>query len=106
MVGKYDCLLTLCLVLPSNDHQPVSYSAYVKWLQERLEESYAFVQSHVSKKQLRQKYHYDRQVHGHHYEKDDLVWLFNPAVTKGRAKKFHCPWTGPFIICRKLSDLN
>ena len=36
------------------------------------------------------------------YEVGDLVWLNNPVVPRGRSRKLHCPWTGPFKIIKKL----
>lgn len=44
------------------------------------------------------------QIHGKPYKKGELVWLFNPAIKKGYAKKFHKPWSGPYRICNKLSQ--
>lgn len=92
---------------PNTDSESVSHLAYVQQLQENLEASYSFVRLHVSNRQLYQKTYYDRKVHECHvYRKDDLVWLHNPAVPKGCSRKFHRPWTGPFVICEKLSVVN
>jgi len=35
-----------------------------------------------------------------------LVYLYNPAKKPGLTRKFHKPWTGPFKIVKKISDLN
>ena len=32
------------------------------------------------------------------------MWFDNLAVPHGRAKKLHCPWTGPYQILARLSD--
>eukprot|EP00731_Ephydatia_muelleri_P008908 Em0004g1246a len=48
---------------------------------------------------------YNRRVHGQEYEVGDLVWLNNPVVPRGRSRKLHCPWTGPFKIIKKLSSV-
>ena len=47
---------------------------------------------------------YDKRIHGDTYVQGSMVWLFNPVVPKGRAKKFHKPWTGPYKVLSKLTD--
>ena len=41
-----------------------------------------------------------------HMKKGDLVWLHNAAVPKGKSKKFHKPWEGPFRVVKKISDVT
>lgn len=36
----------------------------------------------------------------------DTVWLYPPAVSKGRAPKFHRPWKGPYRVVKFLSDVT
>ena len=52
----------------------------------------------------RQKDIYDKKVHGEPFKKGDLVWLHCPAVPRGRSKKLHRPWSGPFQVVSKLSE--
>jgi hypothetical protein len=40
------------------------------------------------------------------FQVKDFVYLYNPALKLGLTKKFHFPWSGPFEITRKISDLN
>ena len=54
----------------------------------------------------RQKEFYDRRVHGQPYVDGDLVWLHSPVVPRGKFKKFHHPWTGPYKVIKQLSDVN
>ena len=35
-----------------------------------------------------------------------MVWLYSPVVAKGKSKKLHHPWLGPYIIIKKLSDVT
>ena len=53
----------------------------------------------------RQKLLYDKKVHGEPYKVDDLVWLLNPVTPKGKSRKLHCPWSGPFRVVKKLSSV-
>ena len=46
-----------------------------------------------------------QKFYGEPFKKGDLVWLHGPAVTRGRSKKLHQPWNGPFWVVCKLSDL-
>ena len=32
------------------------------------------------------------------------MWLHSPAIPRGRSRKLHCPWTGPYRVVRKLSN--
>ena len=43
-------------------------------------------------------------MHGDPYNIGDRVWLHSPVITPGKSKKFHHPWTGPYIVIKKLSD--
>ncbi len=36
----------------------------------------------------------------------ELVWLHSPAVPRGKAAKFHCPWKGPYRVVKVLSDVT
>eukprot|EP00731_Ephydatia_muelleri_P029144 Em0020g788a len=36
----------------------------------------------------------------------DMVWLFNPAIRKGQPRKLHKPWSGPYRIRRKMSEVT
>lgn len=53
----------------------------------------------------KQKRNYDLKQFKYNYKVGDLVWLFTPAVKKGRTKKLSSQWTGPFKIIEILSDV-
>ena len=36
----------------------------------------------------------------------DLVWLHFPVVSHGSSHKLYHPWTGPYKIVKKLSDIT
>ena len=77
---------------------------YITTLKKTLSNAYTKVQQNVSGKQEHQKELYDKRIHEDPHKPGDLVWLYNPAVPKGRVKKFHCPWTGPYQVLKKPSD--
>ena len=56
-------------------------------------------------KQSRQKELYDQKTKGAPFKTDDLVWLFCPAVPRGKPRKFHCPWQGPYRVVKPISEV-
>ena len=88
----------------SPNRPQVTLPQYVADLRSSLTAAYARVRKCMEGKLDRQKELYNRRVHGKPFQKGDLVWLHTPAVPRGRAKKLHRPWTGPYRIVAKLSD--
>ncbi len=60
----------------------------------------------MGSEQRRQKEIYDAKVHGKPFSAGDLVWLFNPAVPRGQARKFHRPWVGPYKVLDRVSKVT
>jgi hypothetical protein len=77
---------------------------YGRVLHQCLQESYATVCEHSSAEQSRQERLYDRSIYGLQYEIGDEVWLHCPAVPKGRCRKFHRPWQGPFTVVKLIDN--
>eukprot|EP00731_Ephydatia_muelleri_P034748 Em0075g1a len=89
----------------SNLVQDISSPRVCKESEKSLEDAYSRVREHLGTTVERQKEVYDLKVHGKAFEIGDLVWLHNPVVGRGMAKKLHCPWSGPFRIIKKLSSV-
>ena len=81
-------------------------SEYASQLHQRFTSAYDSVRATMNTKQLRQKEQYDSRIHGKSLVPGDLVWLFNPALPRGQARKFRRPWVGPYRILDKLSVAN
>ena len=83
-----------------SEQYPNEYAANLRI---RLCASYDHVRENLRTGHKRQKEFYDQRVHGEPYKEGDLVWLHPPIVPRGKSKKFHHPWTGPFkvIKCQK-----
>ncbi len=64
------------------------------WLTERRE----LAQKNLESAQDRQKHLYDRKMHVQKFEKGQLVYLYTPAVKKGKTPKLSHPWHSPFRI--------
>lgn len=102
MFGRRPRIPVDILCGPTQEQQ--NMPTYAAALKKNLSEAYDNVQQNTNTKLDRQKELYNRRVHGDPHSPGDLVWLHNPAVPKGRARKFHRPWTGPHQVLDKLSD--
>eukprot|EP00731_Ephydatia_muelleri_P022808 Em0015g391a len=89
------------LMYSLNQGQEKELPSYAHQLREGLKEAYALVRNHCESEHQLQKAIYDRKVHGKPFSIGNMVWLFSPAVPRGRCKKFHHPWKGPFIVVEK-----
>ena len=54
----------------------------------------------------RNKRFYDRKAKARHFEGNDLVYLYTPAMKAGLTRKFKKFWSGPYKVIRKISELN
>ncbi len=79
---------------------------YASQLRRSMESAYERVRDTMGHSLSRQKDLYDQKVHGKPFEPGDLVWLHCPAVPRGHSKNLHRPWTGPFRVVSKLSDVT
>ena len=81
---------------------PAEYTSNVR---SRFSRAYETARDNGQGAQKRQKDHYDRKVTGGRYKPGDLVWLYCPAISPGKAKKFHSGWKGPYKILKVISDV-
>ena len=81
-------------------------SQHARDLKKTLEQAYDKVRQKLAAGHEKRKEIYDRKIHGEPFKPGDHVWLFNPAVARGKSKKLHHPWTGPFRVLKKLSDCD
>lgn len=78
---------------------------YVVKLQTSLETAYSYVRERMGHRMEQQKKQYDTKTNGQPYACGDLVWLHNSAIPRGKSKKLHRPWTGPYRVVKKLSEV-
>jgi hypothetical protein len=67
------------------------------------QEAIEVAKSKVVLAQARQKKYYDRSVKECSFKRNDIVLLKIMSVQTG---KFYMRWDGPFIVIKKLSDVN
>ena len=80
-------------------------SQYMWTLRKSLQDAYALARDNLQTASSRQKELYDGKIHGKPYKVGDLVWLHNPAMPRGQARKLYCPWTGPYKVVKMLSTV-
>ena len=80
-------------------------SEYVAHLRKHLEVAYRTAWENLRRGQKCQKEQYDRKATGGRYTEGNLVWLYFPAVPKGRSRKLHWPWKGPYRVVKVISDV-
>jgi len=54
----------------------------------------------------RNKRFYDRKTKARHFEENNLVYLYTPAMKAGLTRKFKKFWSNPYQVIRKISELN
>jgi len=86
--------------------KPLDHNQRLKSLKASLRLAYKSVRQANRKAHQNNKRLYDRRAKLRSFEAGDQVYLYNPAVKPGTSKKFHFPWSGPFEITAKISDLN
>ena len=85
--------------------QSVSTNQYANTLHQKLGKAYGEVRKTMDLHLQRQKEIYDKKVHGKPFEEGELVWVHIP-VRPGASRKLHKPWSGPFKVVKKLSDVT
>lgn len=81
-------------------------SQYAMTLKASLGEAYARVRERTARQLERQKELYNRRIHGNPFKVGDHVWVLFPQVPRGKSRKLYRPWSGPFIVVKKLSDVT
>ena len=99
--------LPIDLMFGLEDSLPVhSPSTYASQTSQSLVEAYQLVRERLQTKHLKEEELYNRKVHGPPLQEGEKVWLFTPAVPRGDSRKLHRPWTGPYKVLKKLSEVN
>jgi len=71
-----------------------------------LQSAFNQVQNRMGLCQDRQKELYNHKRYGRPFEVGDQVMLYSCVVPRGHSKKLHHPWSGPFKVLKKISDVT
>ena len=78
-------------------------SQYAATLKTAMSEAYERVRVNTARKLQHQSTLYNKKVHGSPYNVGDYVWVLFPQTPRGKLYK---PWSGPFVVIKKLSDIT
>ena len=53
----------------------------------------------------RDKRKYDHNIEQKLYNVGDAVWYYYPICKKGRSRKLQRPWTGPYIVTKRINNV-
>ena len=91
---------------PAPPQVPETLPEYVVSLRERQVEAYERVREQLGVSHRRQKENYDRSAAATQLQVGAQVWLYTPAVKKGRTAKFSRPWSGPCKVEEVLNEVT
>ena len=88
--------------------EPESQSSteYATQLESTLTEAYEKVRANTTRQLDHQAELYNEKVHGKPYEVGSHVWVLFPQVPRGKSKKLYRPWSGPFVVVKRLSNVT
>lgn len=89
-----------------NGEEMTSYGDYVDTLRARIQHAHEIARKHMSVAAKRSKDLYDSKVAFHLYSQGDVVWCLMEARKVGVSPKLERVFEGPFLIRRKLSEIN
>ena len=94
------------LMYDSRNEAEVPTMEHAVATREALQEAYRFISEKLGVAHARRKEYYDQKVHGQPFAVGNLVWLHSSVVPRGKSRKLHHPWSGPFKILQNLSEAN
>ena len=83
-----------------------SYGEYVDKLKAKMQHAHDIARKHLHATSKRQKEHYDGKMLLNRFEPGSYVWCLNEQRKVGENPKLYLPYIGPFVVVKKLSDLD
>ena len=78
-------------------------------IQDKLEHNsllFEHVRSKFAREHRRQKLILDIKIHGPPYIEQDFVLVHSSVVKTGQSTKLKRQWSGPYVITKKIDDVN
>ena len=76
---------------------------YIEWVREASRGAFEDAKTHLKQSAQRQKRNYDKNTHLREFTPGDWVWVLYPPEMQ---KKLGGGWQGPYLVVRKLGDVN
>ena len=83
-----------------------SYGEYVDVLRSRMQHAHEIARKHLNSAAKRSKEIYDTKIAVNKYAEGDMVWCLAEARKVGKMQKLEPAYEGPFLIKRKISEIN
>ena len=83
-----------------------SYGDYVDQLKAHMQHAHELARKHLQASSKRQKDHYDGKQFFNKYEIGDYVLYLHERRKVGENDKLYLPYHGPYVVVKKLSDLD
>ena len=94
------------MLLDRNDPAYINYDEYTDEVRDRMQLAFDTVQLQLKAKFIESKRRYDRRVKCLKFTPGDFVWYFCPRLAPGLSRKWRCRSDGPFLVVRKLNNVN
>ena len=98
--------LPVDLMYGTPESEVLSPSQYAAMQKTAISEAYDQVRAKTARQLKHQSDLYNQKVHGSPYKVGDHVWVLFPQTPRGKSKKLYRPWSGPFAVVKKLSDVT
>jgi len=83
-----------------------TYDDYAEELKKRLRATQQVAKSHINEAKIKDKTYADQDTNIKTFKIGDKVLLQHETLRRGYSKKLEAPWTGPYSVTKKLSDVN
>ena len=93
-------------VVLGSPRESFGVSEYAKTILNRMQSAHELARQQLKKSAEVAKRNYDPRVRVTQYKTGDRVLLLNPRVTPHRSPKWERKYSGPFVVTKRLSDVN
>jgi transposase InsO family protein len=94
------------VVFGSKDQPLSTHGEYVDSLRTRMQKAHELARKHQESSTKRQKDAFDGKTLLNKYRPGDLVWYLAEIRKEGISPKLQCPYQGPYVVVKKLGDLD
>ena len=89
-----------------NGEEITTYGDYVDILRTKMQHAHEIARKYMATASKRSKELYDVKVAFHRYQEGDIVWCLMEVRKVGVTPKLEYVYEGPFLVKKKLSELN
>ena len=86
--------------------ESLTSTEYANRLKSSLTEVYQSVRLRTARQLEHQAELYNQKLHGKPHGVGSHVWVLFPQAPRGKSKKLYRPWSGPFVVVKRLSDVT